>query len=96
MEIKERIEAYCEKYNEQLPWPYGMACEASKKAQTTWNTLNQVERLAISKHNPFKTDRNMIIKDLNRKGIPQRVLCEMSGLSMSVIKIVTLKIKKKK
>lgn len=95
MDIIKRIESYLERNNGHLPWPYGITGEASERANTTWNTLSQGEKLAISKHNPFKQDRNKIIKQLNDRGIPQRVLCEMSGLSSTVIKIVTHKGKRK-
>lgn len=94
MEIKERIESHIEKNNGHLPWPYGIKGKASDRAHTTWNTLSQSEKLAVLKQNPFKKDRNKIIKELSNRGIPQAVLSELSGLCANVIKRVTLKNKK--
>lgn len=95
MDIKERLEEYLKKNNAQLPWPYGISGDASERANTIWNTLSQIEKLSISKHNPYGKDRNKIIHELHRRGIPQVVLVEMSGLSFSVVRFVTYKDKEK-
>jgi len=96
MDIIERIRRYLENHNKELPWPDGIIDNASERAKYVWNTLTQEERLAISRHNHFRKERNEVLCELKSRGITGAILSELSGLSIQMIKHITVQKRRKK
>jgi hypothetical protein len=68
--------------DEKQPWPFGFNPEtASSRARLVWGILTPEIQLAISKHNPFIKLRDEAIFELFRRGVPGKILAELSGLS---------------
>lgn len=60
----------------------------SAKAQRLVDRLNGDEVEQITKHNPFRIERNDKIRSLFQRGVSQVVIAEVSGLSgVSISKI---------
>ena len=58
----------------------------SAEAQKIWDSLSEEEKDMIQKKYPILRDRDAMIRQLNRfRRIPQRFLCELSGLSAAQV-----------
>ncbi|MFC1867674.1 hypothetical protein ACFL0H_06025 [Thermodesulfobacteriota bacterium] len=87
MDIRKRVNSYFEEHEQKMPWGFGVADEnkLTDKAKAVWSMLKTEERLMISIHNPFKIERYKEIYRLNKLGLPQRILCELSGVERSTL-----------
>ena len=80
-----------------LPWDFGANPGGfSKKSRVIWEMLSIEDRLLVSRFNPFLGDRNLGLRRLNRRGLRQKILSEISGLSLSMIKRITVGARKEK
>ena len=59
--------------------------ELSKGARFLLEELSESERRLIRKEYPSAKQRNALIVSLNKKGVKQTVLAEVSGLQMSSV-----------
>jgi hypothetical protein len=84
MELFSRLKTYLGKGKPQ-PWPYGISQDPSENAKRAWQVLGGAEKLMISCHSPFKRGRNKKLRELNEQGLGIDLLCEISGVSRSVI-----------
>lgn len=94
MKLESRVDQYLKSKEGDVPWSYGFDPEAegaSGRAVAVWLVLTPGEKLIVSRFNPFKMERVKKIKELNKQGLPQTVLCELSGLSMNTITRIVLK-----
>ena len=65
----------------------------SEKSLEVWGLLDDQERRAIRKDNPFRADRNEAIKALRRRGVGMDIIAEIAGFSLGHIKKIAGKIK---
>jgi len=95
MDILERIERYIMDVGKH-PWAFGCNVnEISEKSLIAWHLLSVLERLAISKDNPFIPERKEILLKLRHQGFSQSVLSDLSGLAPVTIKRLSPKKKAK-
>jgi len=85
MDLIKLIKIYLTENDQKIPWDYGLKSQASKRAIAAWSMLDVAKRLMISIHNPYKDERNKAIYNLNRKGITQEIISEISGISVSTV-----------
>lgn len=57
----------------------------SKLGLSVWNHLSEDERTAIQRGNPFKHERNSIVKKLRSRGVEIKIIQEISGIPGSTI-----------
>lgn len=87
MDIKERVRDLVDHGDGFIPWNFGFdATKGSSKAIIIWRFLSLEEKLLISKHSPFRVQRNELIRQLKELCISQKVICEVSGLRMDQLK----------
>jgi len=67
----------------------------SVDAKKVWDSLSKSQQEAIHRNNPFRCDRNEIIRDLKKRKIKVRILTEISGLSWTQILRITKRDNKK-
>lgn len=72
----------------QQTWPSYWA-DLSPDARAVLKTLSDGEKQTIQKGNPFRSDREALIRDLRSKGVKINVLCELSGFSRSTMFRIT-------
>jgi len=91
--LLQRIEKAVRESGGEPLWDYGFDPKrASKKGLGAWRLLTEAERLSVSRSNPSKTARNQMIKLLmGNFGFSQRILHELSGLSLGQVKRITPK-----
>ncbi|MBC2703983.1 hypothetical protein [Desulfobacula sp.] len=65
----------------------------SEKSLEVWGLLDDQERRAIRKDNPFRADRNEAIKALRRRGVGMDIIAEIAGFHIGHIKRLAGKIK---
>jgi hypothetical protein len=53
----------------------------SPKAVQVWNRLGSRQRELIRKDCAYRMDRNSVLRNLRMRGVPLKVLAELSGLS---------------
>ena len=58
---------------------------ASKSAVVAWCLLKPREKLLISRHNQFKTKRDLAIRTLKKQGLTLKTISELSGFSVRTI-----------
>ncbi len=76
----------------KLPWPFGYnAVGSASNAPLAWAVLTLKEKLAISRFNPFKRERNEAIIALYKRGLTQKILRDLSGLHLHTIEKITRK-----
>jgi hypothetical protein len=93
VEFLEKVQVVTQ--NDVPIWPYGADHESvSEEAARAWCVLTKAEMLAISRHNPFRNERNKAIYRLHKTGLTYRLLSELSGFSRRQIDIIMLKIRK--
>lgn len=84
MEIYSRLEKLIADPGVNLPWPYGFDPKTgSEEARAVWHLLTEVERLAISRHNPFKLERDKAISVVRASGVSWATLVQLTGFSWS-------------
>ncbi len=79
----------------KMLWPYGLVENPSEKALRVWAFLSDKERRLISRFNPLKNLRNAALLELKKKGLTQRDLQELSGISFGTIERITVQRKRK-
>jgi DNA invertase Pin-like site-specific DNA recombinase len=57
----------------------------SPKAKAVWDKLNRKTKKAIQSENPFRNDRDSIIRDLAIRGVKYSLLAEITGMSKSAV-----------
>lgn len=63
--------------------------ECLKKEKIFLKSLSNTKKKILQKLNPFRRERNALIQDLARRGVPQILLSRVSGLSpMQIFRIV--------
>ncbi len=81
----------------KLPWPFGYnAVGSASNAPLAWAVLTLEEKLAISRHNPFKRERNEALIGLHERGLTQEILRDLSGLHLHTIERITKKKRSKR
>ena len=91
------IKRFAKERGGDLPWDFGSNPGGlSKKSRIIWEMLSIENKLLISKFNPFLGDRNLGLRRLNRRGLSQKILSEISGLGLSMIKRITAGARKEK
>jgi len=84
--ILKRIRSCLENIEGREPWPYGFDGEkASPKAKSAWAALSIEERLAISRYNPYRHERNAMLLELSRRGLTQSIISEISGVPIRTV-----------
>lgn len=63
----------------------------SPEAEAVTEALDEEQKRVIRKENPFRRDRNRAIRELRDRGVTANVLAEITGYSISQIKILTSK-----
>lgn len=81
----QRIEAVLDLTFPDIPWDFGAKNPLSEKAAAAWESLTVAERLAISRHNPYRTCRKDILFRLHEQGLSYRILSEISGLCLQSV-----------
>jgi len=96
MKIERRIREFLKTSGGDLPWPFGVRIdrELSPRGLVVFGSMGVVEKLSVSKFNPYKTERDQALLRWNLAGISQSVLSELSGLSRSTISRIILKMRK--
>jgi len=96
MEILKRLRRVLRE-KKKSPWRLDIDPEKlSEKALHAWNALSEEERLAISKSNPFRKERNRAICNLYEQGLPSMVFYELTGMSKATIDNLIAKHNRKK
>jgi hypothetical protein len=57
----------------------------SPEAKRVWETLDEEQKKAIQKDNPFQVERDQAIYELSQRGLCLDILAEITGLSRSAI-----------
>lgn len=73
---------------ETTPFPWGYGCDPgslSERAERAWKLLTEEERLAISRKNPFRRNRDEVLRGLHQSGLIYRILSELSGLTSRTV-----------
>jgi hypothetical protein len=96
MDILERIRRSLERADGwEPPWLYGFDIKkGSPKAKAVWATLSVEERLAISRHNPYKAERNSEWVKLYRRGLTQALIAELSGAGSRTVEALLADVRK--
>jgi hypothetical protein len=84
MDLQQRIRKYIET-NGSPPWRYGCDLEMSMHAMAAWRALTITEQLIVSRHCPFISERDRLLRKLHTSGVSNLVLVCISGLSSSAV-----------
>lgn len=61
----------------------------SADAKTVWDSLSKTQQRDIRKNNPFRGDRNKIIRGLKNRKVKVKIIAEISGLARAQIIRIT-------
>lgn len=89
MRYKDRIRKARQNGEGKPPWPFGLKEGASEKVRAIWESLTEAQRLCMSKHNPFRKERDSLLIQLHRAGYPCTLLSDLSGLSSTSVSRIT-------
>lgn len=61
----------------------------SADAKIVWDSLSKTQQRDIRKNNPFRGDRNKVIRDLKKRKVKVKIIAEISGLARAQIIRIT-------
>jgi hypothetical protein len=64
----------------------------SPEAKRVWESLDEEQKIAIQKDNPFRNERDNAIYGLSKRGVKIDILAEITGVSRSEVQRIIIRL----